>query len=268
MKRQFALLLSVLLVVIVLASCGRTPPYESELAETANTTETTSYVPIETTADIIPYRTESAPPPPFPYYQEENAYLCDDFCSKYNFCSKYIVIYHVYNTGTQPIIVYPYEFKVRWSDYGKSGSATISSTPSYLFGGEDGYVTIEVLFPELVSNDCSISYSGTVAWKPAKKQVKLYDVKESCLEARYDDSSVFQGILITAKLEDESVSNVLQLNLTIFDKEGIPLRTFSGSGTASSGSLQFFFPLFFGINRQDIASYEISVSDMCREIVP
>lgn len=62
MKRQLALLLSVFLLVTVLPSCGRTQLYESETAET------TSFVPTETTADIIPYRIESAPPPPFPYY--------------------------------------------------------------------------------------------------------------------------------------------------------------------------------------------------------
>ncbi|MBS6447309.1 MAG: hypothetical protein KH382_06935 [Clostridiales bacterium] len=260
MKRQFSLLLSVLLLVTVLASCGRTQLYESETAET------TSFVPTETTADIIPYRIESAPPPPFPYYQEENAYLYFDWR---RMCHKYVVVYHVYNRGTQPIIVYPYEFKVRWSEDNKSGNLTSSSfTPSYLFGGEDGYVTIEALFPsETVSKKSNISYSGTVAWRPAKQQVKLYDVRESRLVACYDRST-FQGISIEVALEDESVSRVLQLNLTIFDKEGIPLRSFSGSGTALSGSLLFFFPLYREIDRKDIASYEISVSDMCWESVP
>jgi|GEM_PF-5272390 lipoprotein len=268
MKRQLALLLSVFLLVTVLASCGRTQPYEPETAETTETTEimeTTSFIPTETTADIIPYRVESAPPPPFPYYQEENAYLCYDYMqNRY----KYVIIYHVYNRGTQPIIVYPYEFKVRWSEDNKSGNVTSSFTPAYLFGGEDGYVTIEALFPsETVSKKSNISYSGTVAWRPAKQQVKLYAVGESRLEACYDRST-FQGISIEAALEDESVSRVLQLNLTIFDKEGIPLRSFSGSGTALSGSLLFFFPLYREIDRKDIASYEISVSDMCWESIP
>lgn len=270
MKRQFSLLLSVLLLVTVLVSCGRTQLYESETAETTETTEimetaeTTSFVPTETTADIIPYRVESASPPPFPYYQEENAYLYFDWR---RMCYKYVIVYHVYNRGTQPIIVYPYEFKVRWSNYYTSSSVTSSSfTPSYLFGGEDGYVTIEASIPA-TADECSISHSGTVAWRPAKQQVKLYDVRESRLVAYYDQSA-FQGISIEAALEDESVSRVLQLNLTIFDKEGIPLRSFSGGGTPSNGTLLFSFPILFAIDRKDIASYEISVSDMCWESVP
>lgn len=129
MKRQLALLLSIFLVT-VLASCGRTQLYESETAETTETTETISFIPTETTADIIPYRIESAPPPPFPYYQKENAYLYFDWR---RMCYKYVIVYHVYNRGTQPIIVYPYEFKVRWSNYNTSGSVTSSSfTPSLL----------------------------------------------------------------------------------------------------------------------------------------
>lgn len=136
----------------------------------------------------------------------------------------------------------------------------------YLFGSEDGYVTIEASIP-LTADECSISHSGTVAWRPAKQQVKFYDVRESRLAAYYDQSA-FQGISIEAVLEDESVSRVLQLNLTIFDKEGIPLRSFSGGGTPSNGTLLFSFPILFAINRKDIASYEISVSDMCWESVP
>lgn len=66
--------------------------------------------------------------------------------------------------------------------------------------------------------------------------------------------------MIEATLADESISRVVQLNLTIFDKEGIPLRSFSGSGTALEGTLRFFFCLPRKINGQDIASYEISVS--------
>lgn len=84
----------------------------------------------------------------------------------------------------------------------------------------------------------------------------------------YYDQSTFQGISIEVALEDESVSRVLQLNLTIFDKEGTPLRSFSGGGTPSNGTFLFSFPILFAIDRKDIASYEISVSDMCWESVP
>lgn len=69
MKRQFSLLLSVLLLVTVLVSCGRTQLYESETAETTETTEIMETA--ETTAISFPIELKVRRRLPFPIIKKK-----------------------------------------------------------------------------------------------------------------------------------------------------------------------------------------------------
>lgn len=282
MKKFACFPILVIFLLSFLVACVEPSPLESETtilssipkstssSASAETTETSA--PTETASEekIIPLRVNPNEPLPVPYYKEISSYMYVDASGQ----SKFAVLYQVYNSGSVPIVVYPYEFHLKATEDNETfyTSSIHSFIPSYIFGGETGYVSVEtemLLYPE---HEDDIQYSCTIAWKKAELPAVRYPIGKSLMKPVYYESGAFKGVSLQIVLENAPPPNLLQVNMTLFDKEGTPLGTFFSYAKApsvTSCELKTFFPVpRNAIPLEEIASYEVVISNLCEEVVP
>ena len=269
----FCLLLSMLVSCTAKPASSDTPSEPLGTLPPAKTTEST---PAETTAQTteettvppdpnapstyaLTYLNKAHPPITSPAV-ESLQWRNGDGTKRY-----FTIVSRIYNDGNEPIVVGQPDIFVEAGN--KRGGLVKRTTPYYLMPYQTGFVVVQSeIDAETNVKLEKVKYTYDIPTKEAQTEPVLYEVESATASAEHR-RSLITGIDFHIIMRDPPETRFVQVNVVLYNKDGIAVDAFSQKITQRDGKIKITHYPDMSVGIDDVASFSVSLTSQCNETV-